>query len=58
MPTRRAVELGGCARRGFTNGAYLKAAQFTRLSTQRTQQEAIDKLIDDLEVEVAQKGRR
>ena len=42
---------------GFTNGAYLKAAQFTRLSTQRTQQEAIDKLIDDLEVEVAQKGQ-
>ena len=42
---------------GFTNGAYLKAAQFNRLSTQRTQQEAIDKLIDDLEVEVAQKGQ-
>jgi protein involved in polysaccharide export with SLBB domain len=43
---------------GFTNGAYLKAAQFTRLSTQRTQQEAIDKLIDDLEVEVAQKAQQ
>jgi protein involved in polysaccharide export with SLBB domain len=42
---------------GFTNDAYLKAAQFTRLSTQKTQQEAIDKLIDDLEVEVAQKGQ-
>ena len=42
---------------GFTNGAYLKAAQFTRLSTQKTQQEAIDKLIEDLEVEVAQKGQ-
>jgi protein involved in polysaccharide export with SLBB domain len=42
---------------GFTNGAYLKAAQFTRLSSQKTQQEAIDKLIDDLEVEVAQKGQ-
>jgi polysaccharide biosynthesis/export protein len=43
---------------GFTNGAYLKAAQFTRLSTQRSQQEAIDKLIDDLEVEVAQKAQQ
>src|SRR5512143_1699008 len=42
---------------GFTNGAYLKAAQFTRLSTQKTQQEAIDKLIEDLEVAVAQKGQ-
>ena len=43
---------------GFTNSAYLKAAQFTRLSSQRTQQEAIDKLIDDLEVEVAQKAQQ
>ena len=43
---------------GFTNSAYLKAAQFTRLSTQKTQQEAIDKLIDDLEVEVAQKAQQ
>lgn len=43
---------------GFTNTAYLKAAQFTRLSTQKTQQEAIDKLIDDLEVEVAQKAQQ
>jgi polysaccharide export outer membrane protein len=43
---------------GFTNTAYLKAAQFTRRSTQKTQQEAIDKLIDDLEVEVAQKAQQ
>ena len=43
---------------GFTNDAYLKAVQFTRLSTQKTQQEAIDKLIDDLEVEVAQKAQQ
>ena len=43
---------------GFTNAAYLKAVQFTRLSTQKTQQEAIDKLIDDLEVEVAQKAQQ
>jgi protein involved in polysaccharide export with SLBB domain len=43
---------------GFTNGAYLKAARFTRLSTQKTQQEAIDKLIDELEVEVAQKAQQ
>ena len=43
---------------GFTNDAYLKAALFTRDSTQKTQQEAIDKLIEDLEMEVAQKGQQ
>jgi protein involved in polysaccharide export with SLBB domain len=43
---------------GFTKDAYLKAALFTRASTQKTQQEAIDKLIDDLELEVAQKGQQ
>jgi protein involved in polysaccharide export with SLBB domain len=43
---------------GFTKGAYLKAAVFTRVSTQKSQQEAIDKLIDDLELEVAQKGQQ
>ena len=43
---------------GFTKGAYLKAAVFTRASTQKTQQEAIDKLIEDLELEVAQRGQR
>jgi polysaccharide export outer membrane protein len=43
---------------GFTKGAYLKAAVFTRASTQKTQQEAIDKLIDDLELEVAQRGQQ
>ncbi|HSQ14747.1 MAG TPA: SLBB domain-containing protein, partial [Candidatus Binatia bacterium] len=43
---------------GFTRGAYLKAAIFTRVSTQKSQQEAIDKLIDDLELEVAQKGQQ
>ncbi|MDO8739480.1 SLBB domain-containing protein, partial [Candidatus Deferrimicrobium sp.] len=43
---------------GFTKDAYLKAALFSRASTQRTQQEAIDKLIDDLEMEVAQKGQQ
>ena len=42
---------------GFTADAYLKAAQFTRASTQKTQQEAIDKLIEDLEVEVTQKAQ-
>ncbi|MCL5884150.1 MAG: SLBB domain-containing protein [Deltaproteobacteria bacterium] len=42
---------------GFTPDAYLKAAQFTRASTQKTQQEAIDKLISDLELEVAQKAQ-
>jgi len=43
---------------GFTKGAYLKAAIFTRVSTQKTQQEAIDKLIEDLELEVAQKSQQ
>jgi len=43
---------------GFTKDAYLKAAQFTRASTQKTQQEAIDKLIEDLELEVAQKSQQ
>ncbi len=42
---------------GFTPDAYLRGAQFTRLSVQAVQQEAIDKLIDDLEVEVAQKAQ-
>ncbi len=42
---------------GFTTESYLKAAQFTRVSTQKTQQEAIDKLIEDLEVEVSQKAQ-
>ena len=43
---------------GFTKDAYLKAAQFTRVSTQKSQQEAIDKLIADLELEVAQKSQQ
>jgi protein involved in polysaccharide export with SLBB domain len=43
---------------GLTNSAYLKAAIFTRVSTQKTQQEAIDKLIEDLELEVAQKSQQ
>jgi protein involved in polysaccharide export with SLBB domain len=42
---------------GFTPDAYIKAAQFTRVSTQKTQQEAIDRLISDLEMEVAQKAQ-
>ncbi len=42
---------------GFTQDAYIKAAQFTRASTQKTQQEAIDKLIEELELEVAQKAQ-
>lgn len=43
---------------GFTPDAYFRAAQFTRVSTQKTQQEAIDKLISDLEVEIAQKSQQ
>ena len=43
---------------GFTKNAYFKAAQFTRASTQKSQQEAIDKLVEDLELEVAQKSQQ
>jgi protein involved in polysaccharide export with SLBB domain len=43
---------------GFTKDAYLKAAMFTRASTQRSQQEAIDRLIDELEQEVARQGQK
>lgn len=42
---------------GFTEDAHLLAAQFTRVSTQKSQQEAIDKLIEELEVEIAQKAQ-
>jgi protein involved in polysaccharide export with SLBB domain len=42
---------------GYTSDAYLKAGQFTRVSTQKTQQEAIDRLIEELELEVAQKAQ-
>jgi protein involved in polysaccharide export with SLBB domain len=42
---------------GFTDDAFIKAAQFTRVSTQKTQQEAIDRLIEELELEVAQKAQ-
>ncbi|MBI5100219.1 MAG: SLBB domain-containing protein, partial [Nitrospirae bacterium] len=57
---RKGERLSSVVRRagGFTKDAYLKAAQFSRVSTQKTQQEAIDKLIEDLEVEVAQKGQQ
>jgi protein involved in polysaccharide export with SLBB domain len=43
---------------GFTKDAYLKAAFFSRVSTQKSQQEAIDKLMADLELEVAQKSQQ
>jgi protein involved in polysaccharide export with SLBB domain len=43
---------------GFTQDAYLRGAQFTRVSTQKSQQEAIDKLIEELELEVAQKAQQ
>jgi len=42
---------------GFTDDAYLLAARFTRVSTQKSQQQAIDKLIEELEVEIAQKAQ-
>ena len=42
---------------GFTPDAYLKGAVFTRVSTQKTQQEAIDRMIEDLELTVAQKSQ-
>lgn len=42
---------------GFTKDAYLRAVHFSRVSTQKVQQEAINKLIEDLETEVAQKAQ-
>lgn len=42
---------------GFTPDAYLKAAQFTRVSTRKEQQAAIDRLIEELEIEVAQRAQ-
>jgi len=42
---------------GYTENAYLKGAQFTRVSTQKVQQEAIDKLIEELELESARKAQ-
>ena len=41
---------------GYTTGAYVKAGVFTRVSTRKTQQEAIDKMIEELETSIAQKG--
>jgi protein involved in polysaccharide export with SLBB domain len=42
---------------GFTGDAYLRAAHFSRESTRQSQQAAIDKLTEELELEVAQKGQ-
>ena len=42
---------------GYTPDAYLKAAVFTRVSTQKTQQQAIDRFIEELEVAIAEKGQ-
>jgi len=57
---RKGERLGSVIERagGFTKDAYLKASQFTRASTQKSQQEAIDKLIADLEFQVAQKSQQ
>jgi protein involved in polysaccharide export with SLBB domain len=42
---------------GYTADAYMKAGVFTRVSTQKTQQEAIEKLIEELETSIAEKGQ-
>ena len=42
---------------GFTKDAYLKAGVFTRVSTRKTQQEAIDRLIEELEMAISEKGQ-
>jgi protein involved in polysaccharide export with SLBB domain len=56
---RKGERLGSLVERagGFTTNSYLKAAQFTRISTQRSQQEAIDRLTEELELEVSQKAQ-
>ena len=43
---------------GFTRDAYLRGAVFVRASAQRTQQAAIEKLIGDLELQVAQQAQQ
>ncbi len=42
---------------GYTEGAYTKAGMFTRVSTRKTQQEAIDKMVEELEISIAEKGQ-
>ncbi|HEY3488871.1 MAG TPA: SLBB domain-containing protein [Candidatus Deferrimicrobiaceae bacterium] len=42
---------------GFTGDAYFRAGQFSRESTRASQQAAIDKLIEELELEIAQKAQ-
>jgi protein involved in polysaccharide export with SLBB domain len=42
---------------GYTEGAYTNAGMFTRVSTRKTQQEAIDRMIEQLEVSIAEKGQ-
>jgi protein involved in polysaccharide export with SLBB domain len=56
---RKGERLGSVIQRagGFTPAAYLLGAQFTRISTQKSQQEAIDKLVEELEFEVTQSAQ-
>jgi protein involved in polysaccharide export with SLBB domain len=56
---RRGEKLGSVIARagGFTASAYAKAAQFSRASTRKSQQAAIDRLTEELELEVAQKAQ-
>jgi protein involved in polysaccharide export with SLBB domain len=42
---------------GFTPTAYLEAARFTRESTRKSQQEAIDRLVEQLQQEIAAKSQ-
>ena len=42
---------------GFTADAYLHAAQFARESTRRSQQAAIDRLVEELELSIAEKAQ-
>jgi protein involved in polysaccharide export with SLBB domain len=42
---------------GFTPDAYLAAARFTRESTRKSQQEAIDRLVEELEQEIAARSQ-
>ncbi|MBS1243687.1 MAG: periplasmic polysaccharide biosynthesis/export protein [Deltaproteobacteria bacterium] len=52
---RKGERLSSILRRagGFTQGAFLRGAIFTRVSVQRRQQELIDRTVEDLEQEVA-----
>lgn len=58
-PVRKGERLSSVVARagGFTGEAYLRAAQFARESTRQSQQAAIDRLVEELELSIAEKAQ-